>query len=66
MLLIRNELDTQVQECVRLARATWINHNILIVIAAGCGIVMNQDANQLSDAGGGIKLTDDWAKNLLK
>ena len=40
--------------------------NTSVVIAAGCGMVMNRDANQLSDNGGGIKLTDEWAKNLLK
>ena len=65
-LLIGDELDTQVQEYVRHVRKRGLAINTSIVIAAGHGIVMNQDANQLSVAGGGIKLTDDWAKNLLK
>ena len=40
--------------------------NTSVVIATGCRMVMNQDANQLSINGGGIKLTDKWAKNYLK
>ena len=65
-MLIGDELDTQVQEYVRHVRKRGLAINTSIVIAAGQGIVMNQDANQLSDASGGIKLADDWAKNLLK
>ena len=38
----------------------------VVVIAAGRGMIMNRDANQLSDIGGGITLTNEWAKNLLK
>ena len=53
-LLIRDELDTQVQEYVRHIRKRGLAINTSIVIAAGRGIVINQDANQLSDAGGGI------------
>ena len=65
-LLIGDELDTQLQEYVRHVRKRGLAINSSIVIAAGSGIIMNQDANQLSNAGGRIKLTDDWAKNLLK
>ena len=65
-LLIGEELDGQVQEYVRHARKRGLAINTSVVIATGCGMVMNRDANQLSDNGGGIKLTDEWAKNLLK
>ena len=37
-----------------------------VVIAAGHGIVMAHDANQLAENGGTIKLTNDWGKNVLK
>ena len=40
--------------------------NTAVVIAAAEGIVMNKNANLLSCNGGGILLTKDWAKYLLK
>ena len=35
-------------------------------MAAAEGIVMNKDANLLACNGGGINLTKDWAKSLLR
>ena len=40
--------------------------NTAVVIAAAEGIVMNKNSNLLSCNGGGILLTKDWAKHLLK
>ena len=60
------KMDGQVQEYVIHVRKRGLVINTSVVIAAGRGMVMNRDANQLSDNGGGIKLTDEWAKNLLK
>ena len=37
----------------------------MVVIAAGTGILMARDVNLLANNGGLIKLTDDWAKNML-
>ena len=65
-LLIREELDAEVQDYVRHVRKGGLAINTSVVIAAGCGMIMNRDANQLSDIGGGITLTNEWAKNLLK
>jgi len=36
------------------------------VVAAGLGVVTAHDANLLEENGGEIKLTDEWAKNVLK
>jgi len=65
-LLIGEELDAHMQEYVRHARKCGLAINTSVVIAAGHGMVTNQDANQLSDVGGGINLTNEWAKNLLR
>jgi len=65
-LLIGEQLDAHVQEYVRHARKRGLAINTSVVIAPGCGMVMNQDANQLSDVGAGINLTNEWAKNLLR
>jgi len=65
-LLIGEELDAHVQEYVRHTRKRGLVINTSVVIAAGRGMVMNQDANQLSDVGGGINLTNEWTKNLLR
>ena len=65
-LLIREELDAQVQDYVRHVRKGGLAINTSVVIAAGRGMIMNRDTNQLSDIGGGITLTNEWAKNLLK
>ena len=48
----------QVQEYVRHTMRYGLAINTSVVIATGCRMVMNQDANQLSINGGGIKLTD--------
>ena len=65
-LLIGEELDAQVQQYVKNARKRGLAINTSVVIAAGEGIVMAHDANLLAENGGEIKLTDEWAKNVLK
>ena len=62
-LLVRDELDGQVQEYIKELRCgTAVSSSV--VIAAAEGIVMNKDANILCE-NGGIKLTEEWAKSLL-
>ena len=65
-MLIGEELDHQVQEYIREARKRGLAINASVVIGAGHGIVMNKHANRLTDVHGEIKLTNDWAKNLLR
>ena len=65
-MLIGEELDRQVQEYIRDARKRGLAINASVVIGAGYGIVMNKDANQLTDVHGETKLTNEWAKNLLR
>ena len=36
-----------------------------VVVSTARGIIMNKDANLLYSNGGGIKLSDEWAKSLL-
>ena len=47
-------------------RANGCPINTAIVIATGQGIVKDYDSNLLSENGGRLSLTKDWAKNLLK
>ena len=65
-LLIGEELDQQVQQYIKDSRKRGLAINTSVVIAAGHGIVMAHDANQLAENGGTIKLTNDWGKNVLK
>ena len=65
-LLLGNDLDKQVREYVKYLRERSTAVNTAVVIAAAEGIIMNKDANLLSSNGGGICLTKDWAKNLMK
>ena len=65
-LLVTEELDTQIQEYIKDLRKRRLAINTSIVIASGCGIIMNKDANLLFENGGGIDLTKDWAKYLMK
>ena len=62
-LLLGNDLDKQVREYVKYLRKRSTAVNIAVVIAAAEG---NKDASLLSSNGGGICLTKDWAKNLMK
>ena len=54
------------QEYIKQTRKHGLAINTFVVIAAAFRIAMSHDANQLAENGGGIKLTDAWAKNLLK
>ena len=65
-MLIGEALDRQVQEYIREVRKRGLAVNASVVIGAGHGIVMNKDANLLTDVHGETKLTNDWAKNLLR
>ena len=65
-LLVTEELDTQLQEYIKDLRKRGLAINTSIVIANGRGIIMNKDANLLFENGGGINLTKDWAKYLMK
>ena len=65
-LLLGNDLDKQVREYVKYLRERSTAVNTAVVIAAAEGIIMNKDASLLSSNGGGICLTKDWAKNLMK
>ena len=65
-LLIGEELDCQVKEYISEARKRGLAINASVVIGAGHGIMMNKHANRLTDKLGEIKLTKDWAKNLLR
>ena len=65
-LLVTEELDIQIQEYIKELRKCGLAINTSIVIASGCGIIMNKDANLLFENGGGINLTKDWAKYLMK
>ena len=63
-LLLRDELDGQVQEYIKELRSRGTAVSSSVVIAAAEGIVMNKDANILRE-NGGVKLTEEWAKSLL-
>ena len=65
-LLIGEELDAQVQQYVKESRKRGLPINTAVVVAAGLGVVTAHDANLLEENGGKIKLTNDWAKNVLK
>ena len=65
-MFIGEELDRQVQEYIREARKRGVAINATVVIGAGYSIVMNKDANQITDVHGGIKLINDQDKNLLR
>ena len=68
-LLLPDELDHQVQEYIKDLRKRGLPVNTAVVIAAAEGILMNKNASLMSKNGDGgikVKLTDDWAKSLLK
>ena len=65
-LLIGEELDAQVQQYVKESRKRGLPINTAVVVAAGLGVVTAHDANLLEENGGKIKLTNEWAKNVLK
>ena len=68
-LLLPDELDRQVQKHVKDFRKRGLPINSAVVIAAAKGILMNKNATLVSKNGEGgfkVKLTEDWAKSLLK
>ena len=65
-LLLGEELDKQVREYVKYLRERSAVVNSAVVMEAAEGIVMSKDANLLAYNGGGISLTKDWAKSLLR
>ena len=65
-LLLGEEMDEQVRVYIRELRANGYPINTAIVIATGQGIIKDYDSNLLSENGGHLSLTKDWAKYLLK
>ena len=64
-LLLPEKLDCQVQEYIRELRKRGATVSTAVVVATAQDIIMNKDANLLYSNGGGIKLSDEWAKSLL-
>ena len=64
-MLIGEDLECQVQEFIREVRSSGGVVNTAITLAAAKGIVLAKDANMLSQNGGYLNLTRDWAKRLL-
>ena len=64
-LLLGEDLEEQVKVFLHQVRGYGGVINAPIALAASKGIVMAKDANMLSENGGSITLTKDWAKRLL-
>ena len=67
--LLPDELDHQVQVYLKDLRKRGLPINSAVVTAAAEGILMNKNTTLVSKNGEGgikVKLTDDWAKWLLK
>ena len=64
-MLIGKDLERQVQEFIREVRSSGGVVNTPITLAAAKGIVLAKDANMLSQNGGYLNLTSEWAKRLL-
>lgn len=64
-LLLGAELDTKVQRYITVLRDNGAVINTQIVVAAGKGLVAGTDKSLLSENGGSINITKDWAKSLL-
>ena len=65
-LMIGVDLDQQVQDYIFYLRKEGAVINTHVVIGIGKGIVMGKDSNLLACNGGGIVLTKDWARNVLR
>ena len=65
-LLLGEELDKQVRAYLTELRSNGCPVNTAIAIATACGIVKDADSNLLSENGGHINLTKEWAKYLLQ
>ena len=65
-LTIGEELDQQVREYISYLRTEGAIINTHVVIGVRQGIVMGKNANLLACNGGGIVLTKDWARNVLR
>ena len=64
LLLIGKNLECQVQEFIGEIRSYSVVVNNAIILAVAKGIVLAKDANMLSQNGGYLSLTRDWAKRL--
>ena len=64
--MLDEELDKQVQAYLAELRSNGCPINTVIAIATARGIVKDADSNLLSENGGHINLTKDWAKYLLQ
>ena len=64
-MLIGEDLEHQVQEFLREVWSSGGVVNTAITLAAAKRIVLAKDANMLSQNGGHLNLTRDWAKRLL-
>ena len=64
--MIGEELYQQVRDYISYMRTEGAIINTHVVIGIGKGIVMGKDANFLACNGGGIVLTKDWARNVLR
>ena len=65
-MLIGETLDKQVRQYLQELRDRGGVVNTAIAIGCGTGIVMSQDPTLLASNGGGVTLTKDWAKYLLR
>ena len=65
-LMIGVDLDQQVRDYISYLRTEGAVINTHVVIGIGKGIVMGKDSNLLACNGGGIVLTKDWARNVLR
>ena len=66
-LLVENWIARYRSTLGKLESVDWLYIiNASAVIGAGHGIVMNKDANPLTDVHGETKLTNDRVKNLLR
>ena len=65
-LLLPDELDHQIQEYLKDLRKRGMPINTAVVVAAAEGILLNKNASLAPKDGIEVKLTDDWAKSLLK
>jgi len=64
--MIGIDLDQQVQDYISYLRTEGVVINTHVVIRIGKGIVMGKDSNLLACNGGGLVLTKDWARNVLR
>lgn len=64
--LVGNELDSKLQKYLYVLRENGAVINTQIVIAVGKGIITGKDKTLLSENGGHLDLTKNWAKSHLQ